>query len=274
MFTRNWVFEASEELRKAENMWLCVVQRNNYAEVFQAISGKTRNNLQKQLGLYIDEEGLLRCKGRLDHSDITEGARRPVLLPGSDKFTHLLIERVHTQTLHSGVSQTLSQVRNKFWIPKGRAVVRQVIQRCLVCRRHDGGPYKMPQMAQLPPIRVTEAIPFSRTGLDYLGPLFIRGIEGPKKIWICLFTCLVIRAVHLEVVQDMTADEFLRGWFRKFCHRCYNFVNIHDRLLYYTLIERATFLLYNDAKRMHEQNKYFEIYALKDTWGKTTGTFS
>ena len=66
----------------------------------------------------------------------------------------------------------------------------------------------------------------------------------------------------------------LRGWFRKFCHRCYNFVNIHDRLLYYTLIERATFLLYNDAKTMHEQNKYFEIHALKDTWGKTTGTFS
>ena len=64
----------------------------------------------------------------------------------------------------------------------------------------------------------------------------------------------------------------IRGWFRKFCHtRCYYFVNIHDRLLYYTLIERATFLLYNDAKTMHEQNKYF---ALKDTWGKTTGTFS
>ena len=67
---------------------------------------------------------------------------------------------------------------------------------------------------------------------------------------------------------------FIRGWFRKFCHRCYNFVNIHDRMLYYTLIERATFLLYNDNKTMHEQNKYFEIHALKDTWGKTTGTFS
>ena len=55
---------------------------------------------------------------------------------------------------------------------------------------------------------------------------------------------------------------------------CYNFVNRHDRLLYYTVIERATFLLYNDAKIMHERNKYFEIDALKDTWGKTTGTFS
>ena len=66
----------------------------------------------------------------------------------------------------------------------------------------------------------------------------------------------------------------LRGWVRKFCHRCYNFVNRHDRLLYYTSIERAIFLLYNDAKRMYERNKYFETDALKDTWGKTNGTFS
>ena len=65
----------------------------------------------------------------------------------------------------------------------------------------------------------------------------------------------------------------IREWVRKFCHRCYIFVNRHDRLLYYTLIERATFLLYNDAKRMPERNKYFEIDALKHTWGKTNGTF-
>ena len=41
-----------------------------------------------------------------------------------------------------------------------------------------------------------------------------------------------------------------------------------------TLIERVTFLLYNDAKEMHERNKYFELDALKDTWGKTNSTFS
>ena len=72
---------------------------------------------------------------------------------------------------------------------------------------------------------------------------------------------------------DLTLG-FIRGWVRKFCHRCYNFVNRHDRLMYYTLIERATFLLYNDAQRMHERNKYFEIDSLKDTWGKTNDTFS
>ena len=71
----------------------------------------------------------------------------------------------------------------------------------------------------------------------------------------------------------MLLAPYVRGWVRKFCHMCYNFVNGHDRLLYYTLIERATFLLKMMTK-MYERNKYFEIDALKDTWGKTTGMLS
>ena len=66
----------------------------------------------------------------------------------------------------------------------------------------------------------------------------------------------------------------IRGWVRKFCHRYYNFVNKHDRLLCYTLTERATFRLYNDVKTIPVRNKYLKIDTLKDTWGKTNGTFS
>ena len=76
----------------------------------------------------------------------------------------------------------------------------------------------------------------------------------------------------ISIVKDLWVVT-VRGWVRKFCHRLYNFVRRHDRLLYHTLMERATFLLYNDAKLMSERNKYLGIYALKDTWGKTNGTF-
>ena len=69
-----------------------------------------------------------------------------------------------------------------------------------------------------------------------------------------------------------TNDHYIRGWVRKFCHRCFNFINRHE--MYYTLIERVIFLLYHNAKIMSERNKYFEIDALKYTWGKTNGTFS
>ena len=90
--------------------------------------------------------------------------------------------------------------------------------------------------------------------------------------WFLLFYVLVFK--FFVLLAPYVPYVIMRGWVRKFCHRCYNFVNRHDRLLYYTLIERATFLLYNDAKRMHERNKYFKLDALKDTWGKTNNTFS
>ncbi len=72
----------------------------------------------------------------------------------------------------------------------------------------------MPRMPALPRTRVSEAHPFIHTGLDYMGPLQIKTSDGAKKVWICLFTCLVTRAVHLELVLDMSAEEFLLGFKR------------------------------------------------------------
>ena len=90
-----------------------------------------------------------------------------------------------------------------------------VIRNCTICRRHEGGPYKMPVMAPLPKSCVTSAVPFSRTGLDYLGPMYSKTSDGQRKVWVCLFTCMVTRAIHLELMQDMSAEEFLLG-FRRF----------------------------------------------------------
>ena len=62
----------------------------------------------------------------------------------------------------------------------------------------------------LPGIRVSESKPFERTGLDYLGPLYVnlKHDNSSKKVWVCLFTCLVIRALHLEIVLDMSTEDF------------------------------------------------------------------
>ena len=205
----------TSEINEAEVMWLTYIQRKTFADIFDAISNKKMTSLQRQLGVYLDNDGLLHCKGRIDQADISESARRPILLPKNERFTHLLVEKVHKQNLHSGVSQTLSQFRYKYWLPRGRATVSSVLRNCTVCRRHEGGPYKMPVMAPLPKTRVTSAVPFSRTGLDYLGPLYIKTKEGQRKVWVCLFTCMVTRAIHLELLQDMSAEEFLLG-FRRF----------------------------------------------------------
>ena len=64
---------------------------------------------------------------------------------------------------------------------------------------------------------MSESAPFTYTGLDYLGPFYVKG-NLPRKAWICLFTCVAIRAVYLEVVHDMTAEEFLMA-LRRFISR-------------------------------------------------------
>ncbi|XP_053378167.1 uncharacterized protein LOC128547996 [Mercenaria mercenaria] len=199
----------SSEMKTAEEMWLLHVQRKHFADEFESIRSAKKNNLQQQLGLYIDEVGLLRCKGRLENADINENAKHPVLLPRKDRLTYLFIDKIHKEILHSGVSQTLAKTRQRFWIPHGRATKMSVIHMCTVCRRFDGGPYKMPPMPSLPPSRVTECRPFSRTGLDYLGPIYVKSNDTPMKVWVCLFTCLVTRAVHLEVVLDISTEECL-----------------------------------------------------------------
>ena len=111
---------------------------------------------------------------------------------------------------HSGVKATLTELRSRFWIVKGRSVVRQVLYQCLICKRHEGRPCQVPPPTPLPSFRVEEAPPFAHTGIDFAGPLYVTDDHNNKKVWICLFTCCVVRAVHLELVPDLTIPAFLR----------------------------------------------------------------
>ena len=64
----------------------------------------------------------------------------------------------------------------------------------------------MPPMPALPKSRVSEAQPFSHVGLDYLGTLRVKSSDGAQKVWICLYICLVKRALHLELIMDMSTQ--------------------------------------------------------------------
>lgn len=190
-------------------MWLRHVQKTHFQDEIDAISAKKSTNKQQQLVLIFDEQGLLRCTGRLEHSSLSESARQPIMLPRDDHLTELIFKKIHKDLLHSGISQTLSKTRQKYWIIRGRTTVKTVLNKCAVCRRYEGGCYKMPPMPSLPTSRVTESTPFARTGSDYFGPVYFKTKSEQTNAWICLFTCLVTRAVHLELVSDMSTEEFL-----------------------------------------------------------------
>ena len=199
----------SDELHEAERLWILFAQQKATLE-----SQKTRN-LQRQLGTFSDECGVIRCKGRLGNAGITEGAIYPVLLHMKERFTHLIIDQIHREIFHCDVSQTIVSIRQRFWIPKIRSTVKYVLHKCFICRRYDGGSHRVPTMAPILELRVSQTTPFAHTGLDYFRPIYIKYSGETRKRWVCLFFCLVTRAIHLEIIQDMTAVEFLFA-FRRF----------------------------------------------------------
>ena len=100
-----------------------------------------------QLGLEIDDCGILKCHGRYLNSSLHEEMRYPKLLPCREHFMQLVIQEVRRRLINVGVSHTLSQVRQEYWIVQGRAEVRQVISHCLICKHHSGPSFSLPAMS-------------------------------------------------------------------------------------------------------------------------------
>ena len=106
-----------------------------------------------------------------------------------------------------------------FWIISSRRIIRKVKTACVRCRRHElEAPTGNQVTPPLPKGRVSLARPFSFCGIDYAGPLIARCQTGTCKVWIALFVCGSTRAIHLEIVTSLTAEEFLLA-FRRFVAR-------------------------------------------------------
>ncbi len=147
----------------------------------------------RNLGLYIDADGLSKSKGRLNNAPILPSEKRPILLPSKHYFTNLVIRQVHQEVMHSGINHTLSMFRERFWILRGRETVKRILKECVVCLRHQARACSPQPTPDLPRIRVDDAPPFANTGLDFLGPLYIT--EGKhsdentsSKVYVCLYT--------------------------------------------------------------------------------------
>jgi len=183
------------------------------------IKDKSFDMWKKQFELFLDGR-IWRCKGRLEKAELPYSTRHPTLLPKHHHLTSLIIRESHERVMHNGIKETLAEVRSKYWIIRGRQIVRQVLRKCVICRRYEGLPQPAPQPPLLPQFRVREEPAFTYVGLDFAGPLYVKtqGLVAEKKVWICLYTCCVVRAVHLDLVPNMTVEAFLRC-FRRFTSR-------------------------------------------------------
>ena len=93
---------------------------------------------EKQFSLYLDEDKIIRCKGRINNADTTEESKNPILLPSRHRYTELLIREGHDHVHHNGVRETFNAIRETHWVLKGREAVKRVIRKCTICRRYQG----------------------------------------------------------------------------------------------------------------------------------------
>ena len=67
-------------------------------------------------------------------------------------------------------------------------------------------------MGDLPMERVSPALPFVRTGVDLCGPIAYRYLHRksqPLKGYVVIFVCMVVKAVHIDLVTDLATDAFI-----------------------------------------------------------------
>lgn len=179
---------------------------------------KKFKDMERDLGVEI-EEGILKCAGRLKNSDLAESAKRQISLPRDHMLTDLYIRRARENVLHWGVRATMAELRNKYWVPQARRQIKKMKMKCVTCKRYGGKVNPAPSMASLPSYRVQEARPFSKIGVDFAGPLFVVNGKKTLKVYICLYTCAVKRALHLEMTECFNCSSFFLG-FRRVVGRC------------------------------------------------------
>ena len=168
--------EDVKDLNTAEVLWIRATQISCFPEEIKLLSDARKDTT----GLYLDEASVLRSRGRLNESSLPLDSKNPIFLPNKHPFVNLLILHIHNEIKHSGVRDTLTTIRERFWILRGREVVKKLIRHCVVCRKYGGKPFKPQPTPDLPDFRVSSEPPFTHIALDFAGPFFIKSMFETK----------------------------------------------------------------------------------------------
>ena len=205
------------DLQNAEKAIIRCEQRKTYSsEINHLKKGKcvpTNSSLYK-LEPYFDDNEVIRIGGRLKHASPDVAKNQMLLPPDCQTATNIIREMHAVHTKHAGAEYVLSVLRQKFWLPMARSRIRLLLHKCVVCKILFATP-KNQRMADLPPDRLAaNTRPFSNTGVDCFGPFLVKRGRAQEKRYGCIFTCLVTRAIHIEVLSSLEADSFINGIMR------------------------------------------------------------
>ncbi|XP_037821181.1 uncharacterized protein LOC119610139 [Lucilia sericata] len=166
---------------------------------------------------FLDENGIIRVGGRLQNSTLSYNVKHPIVLAKSNPLSEYIIKDSHERTLHGGITLTMSVVNRKFWIVSGNQLAKSIIYKCMKCFRYSAKTSQQ-VMGNLPYVRLNVARPLKHSGVDYAGPITLKNSTLRSAVvskgYICLFVCMVTKAIHLEAVSDLSTNAFLAAFKR------------------------------------------------------------
>ncbi|XP_075236515.1 uncharacterized protein LOC142333378 [Lycorma delicatula] len=163
------------------------------------------------------ENHIIRVGGRLHNSDIIFNQKHPIILQEKSRITKLIIKSEHLRQLHAGPLALLAAIRLRYWPINGRKVVRSVYHECITCFNIKPK-FSEQIMGNLPLQHCQPTCRFLNVDIDYGGLISILTSHrhGAKscKGYVAVFICLCTKAIHLELVQELTTNAFMAAFQR------------------------------------------------------------
>lgn len=204
----------SKDIDQSLNITIRSVQKDCFSKEYESlIKNKCISNKSKILSLNpFLYDGLIRVGGRLQNSDIPFNCKHQIILPRNHILTQRILQHEHERLLHCGVQQLIYSIRQKYWPISARNICKYLVNKCIPCFKAKPNNLNY-LMGDLPSQRVNSYSVFENVGTDYGGPFLIkdRKTRGCRltRAYICLFVCMCTKAVHIELVSELTTDAFL-----------------------------------------------------------------
>ena len=106
-------FLSAKESNNAKSQWIKVNQSSFARDKIET--------LKRELNLVIDENYIYRCEGRLRESPLLFEVKTRILISSSHRIAELIVTDLYIRLKHISIKQTLTELRQTFWICKGRS---------------------------------------------------------------------------------------------------------------------------------------------------------
>ncbi|XP_063821243.1 uncharacterized protein LOC135071381 [Ostrinia nubilalis] len=216
--TKNFHPLSAELIEEAEKRLLLKSQIDSFPDELIQPGHLSPHSRLKHLDIRRSSDSLLRLVGRILRAQDVDTEPNPIILDGKHHIVQLMIMHFHKRAAHANNETVVNQLRREYFILHLRPSVKKAASSCLYCRIRKAQPL-IPLTGDLPEARLAHhQRPFSNVGLDYFGPVSVSIGRRTEKRYVALFTCLTVRAVHLEIVASLTTDSAIMA-LRRFIAR-------------------------------------------------------